>query len=305
MSTATGPAPTDGAESDPTQTEGSPTDAPTEGADELVAQKKHSLALRWMHWLNFPLLMIMMYSGMRIYWSDLQDPYAIGIGGWQLFEFWPDGVNSALQLEAKLAKGIAFHLTFGWFFVLNGLAYLIYLSRRGEWRHIVPDRRGLKDARKTVAHDLHLRKDKPVQGKYNPAQQVTYTMVIIIAALLVVSGFAIYKPGQLAWLEAAFGGYDYARFVHFTSTILLMVFFVVHIVQVVRAGWANFASMITGYRLGRRNDPEVAPASAFGPHPTSGPVPDTTDDSLDGDSLDGGMPSDQRSRQSTGSGAAS
>ena len=72
---------------------------------EYVAQKKHSLALRWMHWLNFPLLMIMMYSGMRIYWSDLQEPYAVGIGGWQLFEFWPDGVNSALQLERRLREG--------------------------------------------------------------------------------------------------------------------------------------------------------------------------------------------------------
>jgi len=232
---------------------------------DLVAQKKHSLALRWMHWLNFPLLMIMMYSGMRIYWSDLQHPYAIGIGGWQIFEFWPDGVNSALQLERKLAKGIAFHLTFGWFFVINGLAYLVYLSRRGEWRHIVPDLQGIRDARRSVAHDLHLRKDKPVQGKYNPAQQVTYTLVIVIAAVLVVSGFAIYKPGQLSWLEAAFGGYDYARLVHFSSTILLLVFFFVHIVQVARSGWANFASIITGYRLGRRGDPDVAPASAFGP----------------------------------------
>jgi len=232
---------------------------------EFVAQKKHSLALRWMHWLNFPLLMIMMYSGMRIYWSDLQDPYAIGIGGWQLFEFWPDGVNSALQLERKLAKGIAFHLTFGWFFVINGVAYMIFLSRKGEWRHIVPDVQGIRDARKTVAHDLHLTDDKPVQGKYNPAQQVTYTLVIVISALLVASGFAIYKPGQLSWLEAAFGGYDFARWVHFTSTIVLLGFFFIHIIQVVRAGWANFASMVTGYRLSRRDDPEVSPPSAFGP----------------------------------------
>lgn len=232
--------------------------------DEIVAQKKHSLALRWMHWLNFPLLMIMLYSGMRIYWADLQDPYAIGIGGRQLFEFWPDGVNSALQLERKLAKGIAFHLTFGWFFVLNGVAYLIYLSRRGEWRHIVPDLQGVRDARRTVAHDLHLRADKPVQGKYNPAQQVIYTLVIVISALLVVSGFAIYKSGQLAWLEAAFGGYDFARFVHFSTAILLMLFFAVHLVQVARAGWANVASIITGYRLGHRDEAEVAPPSAFG-----------------------------------------
>ena len=79
------------------------------------------------------------------------------------------------------------------------------------------------------------------------------------------SGFAIYKPGQLSWLEAAFGGYDYARWVHFTSTIVLLGFFFIHIIQVIRAGWANFASMVTGYRLSRRDDPEVAPPSAFGP----------------------------------------
>lgn len=235
------------------------------GEVKYVAQKKHSLALRWMHWINFPVLMVMMYSGMRIYWSDLRDPYALGIGGWQVFEFWPDSVQSGLQLERKLAKGIAFHLNFGWFFVINGLAYMFFLSRKGEWRHIVPDIQAIKDARKTVAHDLHLTSDKPVQGKYNPAQQITYSIVIVMAALLVASGFAIYKPGQLSWLEAAFGGYDYARFVHFSMTILLMLFFLLHIFQVIRAGWSNFASMVTGYRLDRADSAEVAPASAFGP----------------------------------------
>lgn len=236
----------------------------TSSDTEMVAKKKHSLAMRWMHWLNFPLLMVMIWSGMRIYWADLADPYAIGIGGWQLFEFWPSSVDSALELEGVLAKGIAFHLNFAWFFVINGLVYVSYLAFRGEWRHVVPDLQGIKDARKTVAHDLHLSDEKPVQGKYNPMQQITYSAVLVIAFLLVASGFAIYKPGQLAWLETLFGGYDYARFVHFTMNILLIGFFVIHIIQVARAGWSNFASMITGYRLGSRTDPEVAPASEFG-----------------------------------------
>ena len=232
---------------DETPTDTEPADAA--GGDDLVAKKKHALALRWMHWINFPVLMVMMWSGMRIYWADLRDPYAVGILGWQLFEFWPDGVNEFFELNRVLAKGIAFHLTFAWFFVLNGIAYLIFLSRKGNWRYLVPDRRGLRDAPKVVAHDLHLRDDAPPQGKYNPMQQLTYTAVVVMAAVLVLSGFAIYKPGQLAFLEALFGGYDNARFVHFTITILLMLFFVVHVVQVARAGWRNFASIITGYRL--------------------------------------------------------
>jgi thiosulfate reductase cytochrome b subunit len=231
-----------------------PTEAVEVDADELIAKKKHSLALRWMHWINFPVLMVMMWSGMRIYWADLRDPYAFGIFGWELFEFWPDGVNGFLELERKLAKGLAFHLVFGWFFVLNGLAYVVYLSRNGNWRYLVPDKQGLRDAHKVVLHDLHIRKDAPPQGKYNPMQQLTYTVVIALAALLVTTGFAIYKPGQLALLEAAFGGYDHARFIHFSVTILLIVFFAVHLLQVARAGWRNFASIITGYRLERRGD---------------------------------------------------
>ncbi len=231
---------------------------PVDGTDtpsaetELVAKKKHSLALRWMHWINFPVLMVMMWSGMRIYWADLRDPYALGIFGWQWIEFWPVGVNEFFQLDARLAKGLAFHLVFGWIFVLNGLAYTIYLARKGRWRYLVPDRRALRDVPATLAHDLGLRKERPPQGKYNAMQQLTYTAVWVIAFLIVASGFAIYKPVQLSWLLTLFGGYDPARFVHFTGTVLLMAFFVVHLVQVIRSGRRNAASIVTGYRVEER-----------------------------------------------------
>ena len=52
-----------------------PLDATTTGAGdapatELVAKKKHSLAVRALHWINVPVLAIMVYSGMRIYCAD-------------------------------------------------------------------------------------------------------------------------------------------------------------------------------------------------------------------------------------------
>ncbi|MEL6891493.1 MAG: cytochrome b/b6 domain-containing protein [Actinomycetota bacterium] len=242
------PAGDDAPPDDPT---GPTFEAPT-GETELVAKKKHSLALRWMHWINFPVLMVMMWSGMRIYWADLRDPYAFGILGWQWFEFWPDGVNSFFELEARLAKGLAFHLVFGWFFALNGLAYTVYLATRGRWRYLVPDRRALRDVPATLLHELKLRKQAPPQGKYNAMQQLTYSFVWVVGLLLVASGFAIYKPAQLSLLVSAFGGYDPARFVHFTSTVVLMAFFAVHIVQVIRSGRRNAASIVTGYRVEER-----------------------------------------------------
>ncbi|WP_420450646.1 cytochrome b/b6 domain-containing protein [Ilumatobacter sp.] len=261
-------------------------DAPG-GADasgERVAKEKHGLALRWMHWVNFPVLMVMIWSGMRIYWADVRDPYALGVGGLQLLEFWPESVEGFFELDRRLAKGLAFHLVFGWLFVINGVLWTLSLAWRGGWRRIVPDRRSLADAGRSLAHDLHLRREAPVQGKYNPMQQLTYSAVWVISALLVASGFAIYKPVQLSFLVTVLGGYDTARFVHFSATILLLAFFFVHVLQVVRAGWGNFASMVTGYRLADRHDPEVAPPSAFGP---SDPDADARDaDARDADVLD-------------------
>jgi thiosulfate reductase cytochrome b subunit len=36
---------------------------------------------------------------------------------------------------------------------------------------------------------------------------------------------------QLQWLTALFGGYDFARYVHFTAMSLIVAFFIVHVVM--------------------------------------------------------------------------
>ena len=45
-------------------------------------EKKHPLAIRWLHWLNFPLLGMMIWSGLLIYWAN--PIYALYIGGYEL-----------------------------------------------------------------------------------------------------------------------------------------------------------------------------------------------------------------------------
>lgn len=215
--------------------------------EQRIAVEKHPRATRWMHWINFPVLFIMIWSGLRIYWAN--DVYRIGYGDTTLFQFFPDGINDTFQLDRKLAQGMAFHFFFGWFFFLNGLAYVLYLIKSGEWRHVMPDRRVLKDSLAVVAHDLKLRKTLPPQGRYNAAQQLSYGAIIVLGALALATGMAIYKPTQLALLVTLFGGYETARAIHFVVTISFLVFFVVHILQVIRAGFGNFWSMVTGYEL--------------------------------------------------------
>ncbi len=221
-----------------------PTPEPPAGP---VARLKHPRAIRWLHWINFPLLAVMIWSGLRIYWAE--DVYAFGVGSWQWFAFFPEVIYDKLDLDRHLARGMAFHFSFAWLFVINGLAYTIYLAASGEWRHIVPDRRSAAEAKDVVLHDLHLKAEAPPQGRYNAAQRIAYTIVLAMAAIVVVSGFAIYKPTQLHPLPLLFGGYQGARLIHFSMTIGILLFFVVHLLQVLRAGWGNFRGMITGYEI--------------------------------------------------------
>jgi thiosulfate reductase cytochrome b subunit len=220
-----------------------------EPAGEPVARLVHPRAIRWLHWINVPLLSVMVWSGLRIYWAE--DVYALGIGSWQWFAFFPDAVYETFGLERRLARGLAFHFAFGWLFVINGVVYAVYLVVSREWRHIVPERHSVRDAWGVVLHDLHLRRDAPPTGRYNAAQRISYTVVLAMAFVIVVSGFAIYKPTQLYPLPLLFGGYQGARLVHFTMTIGLVLFVLVHVVQVARAGWGNLRSMVTGYVIER------------------------------------------------------
>ena len=214
-------------------------------SETVRAVEKHPRAVRWMHWVNFPMLTVMIWSGLQIYWA--YDPYRIGVGDWTLFRFFPEWFYEALGLRRQLANGMAFHFVFGWLFTLNGVAYVAYTALSGEWRHLVPDRRDWRDSAAVVLHDLRIRKTAPPQGKYNAAQKISYLGVIVMGAGAVLTGLAIYKPTQLGLLTTVFGGYQNARAIHFALTVLFVLFFVVHIAQVVRAGWWNFWSMVTGY----------------------------------------------------------
>ena len=208
-------------------------------------EKKHPLAIRWLHWINFPLLTMMIWSGMLIYWAN--PVYTIKIGGYELFHFFPQGFYDTLGIPYRLAEGLQMHHFWMWLFAVNGLIYLLYLVFSGEWRALLPVPASFKRALQVTLFDAHIVKILPPQGKYNDAQRIAYTGVILMGAGSILTGLAIYKSLQLAWLTALFGGYEWARWIHFWLTIGFVLFFVIHVIQVAIAGWANFRSMVSGY----------------------------------------------------------
>ncbi|MBZ5553688.1 MAG: cytochrome b/b6 domain-containing protein [Acidobacteriia bacterium] len=210
-------------------------------------EEKHPLAIRWFHWINFPVLTLMIWSGLLIYWAN--DVYRIGFGSWTLFRFFPDSFYTALNLNHRLAEGMAWHFFLMWFFAINGFLYVIYTVFSGEWRYLVPNRHSFREAIQVVLHDLHLSKFHPPQRKFNGAQQIAYTTIILMGGGSLITGLAIYKPIQFAWLTSLLGGYPAARMEHFLLTLGYLAFFLVHIAQVMKAGWNNFRAMIAGFEL--------------------------------------------------------
>jgi thiosulfate reductase cytochrome b subunit len=248
-------------------------------------EAKHPIVIRWNHWINFPALAVMIWSGLLIYWAN--DVYSVpipGMGKVPIFheakeadpdsptpkglipyvaaapsflpQSWsepnpddPSKPRVIYNLKSQLAEGMAYHFFFMWFFTINGIVYVLYSLISGQWRYLVPQKGTIKHAVWTVLHDLHLKKPPPPRQKFNGAQQIAYTSIILMGAGSALTGLAIYKPTQFGWLIALFGGYGAARFIHFWLVIGYMLFFLIHVAQVVRAGWNNFRAMVTGYEL--------------------------------------------------------
>ena len=209
--------------------------------------EKHPLAIRWLHWINFPLLTIMIWSGILIYWGN--DVYRIGFGDKTLLKFFPDSFNQALNIPFRLAEGMNLHFFFMWFFTINGIVYFFYLLFSKEYKLIFPHRQALKETWQVILHSLKIKKGLPPQKKYNAAQRIAYTGVLFLGLAVTLTGVAIYKPVQFNWLCYILGGYEWARIEHFIITILFSLFFIIHILQVILAGWNNFRSMVTGFEI--------------------------------------------------------
>jgi hypothetical protein len=139
-------------------------------------ERKHPLAIRWMHWINFPILFTMIWSGLLIYWNDsdnaYQHPHAVyrvGIGSLTLVRMFPPWFWKAINAPYRVTEGLGYHFFFMWIFAINGILYVAYLLISGEWRLLVPERRSIRDAIQVTLVDLHLSKGLPPQRKYNGA----------------------------------------------------------------------------------------------------------------------------------------
>jgi thiosulfate reductase cytochrome b subunit len=210
---------------------------------------RHHWLVRVTHWANAVLLVGMIASGLQIY-------NAFGHFGRRGGPFYPNPFDGKpfprwATLGGWLAGGLNWHFALAWPFVLTGAAYLLYMVVSGEWRSLLFRPSDVPRAIAMQLYYLRLRKQHPPQGKHNALQKGAYTFILLLAVISVLSGFAVYKPAQLSWLTALFGGYELARYWHFWAVFLFLAFTLVHVTLVLVVDPASLRAMITGWYRGR------------------------------------------------------
>jgi thiosulfate reductase cytochrome b subunit len=200
----------------------------------------HPLTVRITHWLNALAMVIMIMSGWRIYNSDpifpFSFPIALTLGGTE------EG-SVDIHNEDGLAGALQWHFAGMWLLTFNGLVYLAYGILSGHFRRaFLPV--GPAVFWRDVVAAMTFRLPHRI-GAYNAVQKALYIGVLAAGVVTVLSGLAIWKPGQLQELTFLFGGFDFARVVHFFGMAAIVAFLIVHVALVVIVP-KTLPPMITG-----------------------------------------------------------
>src|ERR1700681_949288 len=169
--------------------------------------------VRIAHWINAVAMVLMIMSGWQIYDASplfrFSFPSSITLGGW-------------------LGGALLWHFAAMWLLMVNGLVYLTLGFATGRFRKkLLPITPAGVIADTKAALTFKLSHDD--LSRYNNVQKLLYAGIIVVGIVIVLSGLSIWKPVQLQYLTALFGGYDVARYIHFICMAAICAFLVVHI----------------------------------------------------------------------------
>jgi thiosulfate reductase cytochrome b subunit len=169
--------------------------------------------VRTVHWINAVAIVLMIMSGWQVYNASplfrFSFPASITLGGW-------------------LGGALLWHFAAMWLLMVNGLVYLTLGFATGRFaKKLLPitPQGVLADTRAALTGKL----SHDDLSKYNYVQKLLYAGIIVVGIVIVLSGLSMWKPVQLQYLTAVFGGYDIARYVHFFCMAAICAFLVVHV----------------------------------------------------------------------------
>jgi thiosulfate reductase cytochrome b subunit len=232
---------------------------------------RHSVLVRITHWLTTLCVFALLLSGIeivishpRFYWGETGNPMTPSLFDLPIPASRP-WVNTGYGFVLPDQNGWSRNLHFeaAWIVILTGFVYVIFgLVERHFRKNLLP--RGADLTWRALSKDIlnHLHFQRPDQAEawsYNVLQRLTYLSVIfVLLPLAIWTGLAM-SPAILSVfpiLATVCGGQQSARTIHFFVSVLLVLFLLIHIVMVCRAGFRNrMRGMITGRTASRNEHP--------------------------------------------------
>lgn len=155
----------------------------------------------------------------------------------------------------SLSSARRWHLAFAWLLTISLVAFLaVSLRNRHIQRDLMLRREELSP--RHIWRDIvdHARLRFPTGEKalrFNVLQKLVYIGVIfLLLPLMILTGLTMSPMMDAAWpwLLDLFGGRQSARSIHFIGAFLILLFILVHLIEVVLAGPFNeIRSMVTGW----------------------------------------------------------
>jgi len=228
----------------------------------VTAHPRHAALVRVTHWIATLAFLALLVSGVeilishpRFYWGETGN-----VNTAPLFKLSipssrdtvPTGYGYVLPDQNGWSRYL--HFQSAWVVVLTGLVYLAFGFFLGHFRrNLVPSASDLSPSRLSMSIASHIRFRRPSEEEawsYNVLQRLAYLVVIFIFFPLVVwTGLAMSPAvtSSAPLLVTLLGGQQSARTLHFFVSIALVLFLVIHIAMVYRAGFRNrMRTMITG-----------------------------------------------------------
>jgi thiosulfate reductase cytochrome b subunit len=229
----------------------------------ITVASRHSAVVRVTHWITTLCFLALLLTGVeilishpRFYWGETGNvltPPLLTLPIPSSRATVPTGYGYVLPDQNGWSRYL--HFQAAWVAVLTGLLYVIFGLLNGHFRrNLLPARADLSWRALSLAITKHLRL-RPASAaevwSYNLLQRLTYLFVIFVLFPLVIwTGLAM-SPAIASVFPAAvsvLGGQQSARTIHFFVSVLLLLFFLVHVLMVCLAGFRNrMRGMITGH----------------------------------------------------------
>jgi thiosulfate reductase cytochrome b subunit len=227
---------------------------------------RHAATIRVTHWITTLCFFALLVSGVeivishpRFYWGEagnvLTPPlFQLPIPASRSSV--PTGYGFVLPDQNGWSRDL--HFQAAWVVVFTGLLYIVSgLFTRHFRKHLLPATSDLTWSALSRVISRHLRFAPPGEAEtwsYNALQRIAYLFVILVVfPLMIWTGLAM-SPAIAAAFPAivtVFGGQQSARTIHFFGSVFLVMFLLVHILMVCRAGFRNrTGAMITGRAAG-------------------------------------------------------